>query len=156
MLRSLPLLAALILWLPGMLVAQPIITLRGKVVDGDGRPVTGATVWIGDEGLSLQTGPDGSFQILTVKPGWQRLRVRHTGYTSIVSEVKVAQGPSAPVVIEIVRLRECGGTNGPPLVELPGMELEISMQRYSVGSARITGVESLDRSPRPTLFGGAY
>jgi protocatechuate 3,4-dioxygenase beta subunit len=57
----------------------PAETLRGQVVDGEGKPVEGASVWAGDfwgrplEGvMSAKTGPDGQFAITDLTtPGSQ-------------------------------------------------------------------------------------
>src|SRR5262245_15296339 len=55
--------AAALACLAGTAAAQPTVVTEGRVVDGRGRPVHGATIAVEGGGASARTGPDGRFRI---------------------------------------------------------------------------------------------
>jgi len=96
-------------------------TVAGRVVDAEGRPITGAKViplsiaggvmastkdtFVSEDG-AVET-VDGEFKLLNLPAGDETLKVTHPDYTSsIVENVRVVEGATEPV--EIVLLK--GGT----------------------------------------------
>ena len=148
MLRSFPLLAALIVLLPGIVMAQPFGIVQGEILGADGKPVQGATVKIVGTLRGAVSKADGSFTVLRVPAGDYdvtissiayhnaTLRVRVVGDTMITVKVELAEWP---FVGRTIHTRRC-----PP----------IPPERY--GTIRRITFDDLDRSPRATLFGGAF
>jgi hypothetical protein len=97
-------------------------TLRGRVVaDGSSEPVAGAQVETDREGMfghpsSVQTGPDGSFELTGLGAGTVRLKVSHVRFMPRqVDPIDLGRGQSVEGVL--VTLRRGGGVEGRALGE---------------------------------------
>ena len=71
--------------------------LKGKVVDEEGNPVVGATVYIEGTKLGAYVKPDGKFTILKVNPGDYNVRISSVSYQTVYKKVNI----SADVTTEI-------------------------------------------------------
>ncbi len=129
----------------------------GVVVDGWGRPVAGAEVWLddGDWRLATHTGPDGRFQ---VEAEGGRLGARHAAHApSLVLEIGrtdgdarlVLGGPAAGLEVEAV-----DGT-GVPLI---GVEIRLDPPRDADGTGPLRVLDAAGRlrelTPAPLAVTG--
>ncbi len=64
-------------------------TISGKVMDENGRPLTGATIIIKDTYLGTTAGSEGNFNFKPMKPGDYVVEVAHLGYESVTREVRL-------------------------------------------------------------------
>ena len=72
---------------------QPPGSVRGTVVDeGSGAPLAAAVVTLEELGMSVTTGPDGTFNIDDVPAGNYRLTVTREGFAPLTSRVTVTAG----------------------------------------------------------------
>ena len=72
---------------------QPAGSVQGTVVDeGGGAPLAAAVVTLEELGLSITTGPDGTFSIDDVPAGNYRLTVTREGFAPLTSRVTVTAG----------------------------------------------------------------
>src|SRR3954467_1137357 len=67
-------------------------SVRGKVADSTGAPITGAVVALDPGGLRATTRDNGEYIISRVAPGTYSLRVRRLGYFAPTQTVVVAEG----------------------------------------------------------------
>jgi hypothetical protein len=84
-------------------------TIRGRVLDGEDRPVASATVVVLNTGLTAATGADGSFEFAGVPPGDYGVQASGAGLTTdAVESITVADDNTADIVfhLEPVPLRE--------------------------------------------------
>ena len=70
-------------------------SVRGKVADSTGAPITGAVVALDPGGLRATTRDNGDYVIPRVAPGTYNLRVRRLGYNAPTQAVVVADGEIA-------------------------------------------------------------
>ena len=70
-------------------------TLVGFVADQLDRPIAGAEVYITSQGLTTQTGPDGSFRFNDIKPGRYQIGARKLGYYPQGQQVEVGDNGGA-------------------------------------------------------------
>jgi hypothetical protein len=64
--------------------------VTGVVVDaGTGAPISGATISIQDQGITVTTGPGGDFRISTARPGEAVLTVSAPGYSNGATQVRL-------------------------------------------------------------------
>ena len=85
-----PLLVLLLTALPGNAqVSYSTAALRGNVLDEQGGGVPNATVTVTNTAIDLskiaKTGPDGSYQILSLNPGTYQITVEATGFQKLVA-----------------------------------------------------------------------
>jgi hypothetical protein len=64
--------------------------VQGVVVDaGSGAPVSGATISIQDQGITVTTGPGGDFRISTARPGEALLSISAPGYSDGATQLRL-------------------------------------------------------------------
>ena len=63
--------------------------ISGKVMDENGRPLTGATIIIKETYLGTTAGSEGNFNFKPMKPGDYVVEVAHLGYESVTREVRL-------------------------------------------------------------------
>jgi TonB-linked SusC/RagA family outer membrane protein len=97
--------AILLLGLPTLVVAQtPTGTITGTVVEtSNGRPVTGAQVYVPATRQGSQTNDVGAFTIRGVPAGAARIRVQLIGFEPVEQTVTVTDGGTANVSISMHR-----------------------------------------------------
>ena len=79
---------------------QPAGSVRGTVVDeGSGAPLAAAVVTLEELGLSVTTGPHGTFNIDDIPAGNYRLTVTREGFAPLTSRVTVTAG--VPVRLDL-------------------------------------------------------
>src|SRR5437667_6561608 len=83
-------LAALVLT-PGSSAAQGG-TIRGRIADSTGAPITAAVIVLDPGGLRATSRDNGEYQIARVPTGTYTIRVRRLGYTVPTATVLVAEG----------------------------------------------------------------
>ncbi|HEY7529918.1 MAG TPA: TonB-dependent receptor [Gemmatimonadota bacterium] len=93
-------LAALIGAAAAALGAQETATLRGRVLDPAGNPVSDAAVRIEGTLLGVLTGPDGAWEIAGVPAGPQRVVAERLGYHAV--ETTVEAPSAAPLELVLV------------------------------------------------------
>ena len=92
------LLAAVLLLLPSMLLAQSVVTgaLNGTVTDPSGAVIVGASVTLTSKAtgaaLTTETSSSGGYSFGLVKPGSYTLIVKQTGFKQSSESVDVALG----------------------------------------------------------------
>jgi len=79
--------------------ALPADTVRGRVVDDDGRPVAGAEVVFTNIGRSVVTNDRGEFVFTGLESGTSTLVIRGAGYASLVRTVHVDGNTSVQVTL---------------------------------------------------------
>ena len=78
---------------------QPAGSVQGTVVDeGGGAPLAAAVVTLEELGLSIATGPDGTFSIDDVPAGNYCLTVTREGFAPLTSRVTVTAGSSRSAI----------------------------------------------------------
>lgn len=101
------LLIALLVVLPGSLLAQSVVSgdITGTVTDQSGAVVSGATVTLkgADTGVNLSdtTSQSGSYRFPLLKPGKYTVGVAHTGFKGFSQTVTVAVGQATTVNIKL-------------------------------------------------------
>ncbi|HEY8375097.1 MAG TPA: carboxypeptidase-like regulatory domain-containing protein, partial [Nannocystis sp.] len=89
------------LLVPAALFGQTAtVSVAGRVVDEDGRPIAGATVEVPSGFLTAETDADGRF-VLRLPPGPTRLLVRRIGYATTHADIVVDAAGTAPVTIRM-------------------------------------------------------
>jgi len=109
----------------------PRATLRGRIVDGEGRPVEGAQLRFAREGLEERTRADngGAFEILGLSAGRQRIRVSAPTCATAVEDVLVAAGEVTLVEIALEQLAT--GTIEGRLVSRTGLHTPSGLVRLA-------------------------
>lgn len=87
--RAATLLVALVL--PSELAAQPSVTLAGRVVDTDGRPVGNAHVYVAGSMLGTITRPDGRYVLEGLARGSHRVVASVIGFHVRVQELTIRE-----------------------------------------------------------------
>lgn len=154
MLRSLPLLAALVVWLPGIAMAQSYGALKGEVILGDDTPVQGATIRVIGTTKGAITKADGKYVILGIAPGEYQVTVTRIGYELCTAKILIL----ADTVVEMkaeLRLRKVPVESWRPLCSQRG-HYQRPLRPERMGTTHTISAEALENSPRPTLFGGGY
>ena len=78
--------------------AQSEGKVSGRVTDGDGQPLPGASVLVEGTPRGAQTDADGLYTILAVRPGTYSVRVSMVGFgTQVVTDVQVFSGRTTTV-----------------------------------------------------------
>ncbi|HEU0015121.1 MAG TPA: carboxypeptidase-like regulatory domain-containing protein [Longimicrobium sp.] len=113
---SILLLAVCACLLPDHAAAQAARVL-GRVTDGVGNPVVGATVTLvpvdsGRAPVTTATGPTGGFEFAAVPPGAYRLRAEGDGYAVREQTVMVEPGRVTSTVVRLQGSRR-GRASGP-------------------------------------------
>jgi hypothetical protein len=93
-------------------------TISGQVVDGDGRPVSGANVLLVGTASAAQSDDRGRFVIDGVRPGTYAIQGRRIGYEAArVDDLRVGAGDTIETIVEmapsVLRLSEVI-VSGPP------------------------------------------
>jgi len=78
-----------------------LLTLTGRVVDQNGRPVAGATVTIGE--ASTEVNSHGAFKLENVKPGQRQIQVTAAGFRAESRTLSVRQGAIEAVTFTLRR-----------------------------------------------------
>jgi len=86
---------------PLILEASIYGSIRGKVVDKDGNPVVGATVFIEGTKLGAYVQPDGSFNIMKISPGTYKVRVSAVSYATTYKQVSISADITADVNVTL-------------------------------------------------------
>ena len=117
---------------------QPAGSVQGTVVDeGGGAPLAAAVVTLEELGLSITTGPDGTFSIDDVPAGNYRLTVTREGFAPLTSRVTVTAG--VPVHLD---LRLPVG-EFEERVEVTGVRSELALAEESDSGSRL-GLRAID------------
>jgi protocatechuate 3,4-dioxygenase beta subunit len=124
-------------------------TFRGRVVAKlTQQPVAGANVMLWEDAiddwtvgdpdfseLTIQTGPDGSFEMSYIPPGRYLLRVRHADYAPFEQKQRIAKGEAEPLLIQLYGGGRVVGTvtdpNGVP--QRGAMVAAVSSLRQALG-----------------------
>ncbi|MBM4183015.1 MAG: hypothetical protein FJ207_02185 [Gemmatimonadetes bacterium] len=97
-------------------------SVRGRVLDDEGRPVSGAVVTLLADEVTLagaDTDSLGVFTVQRVSPGSRTLRIQGLGYAEYTREVRLESGQVLDVDIELERRA----------IELPGVSVEAAGSR---------------------------
>ena len=117
---------------------QPAGSVQGTVVDeGGGAPLAAAVVTLEELGLSITTGPDGTFSIDDVPAGNYCLTVTREGFAPLTSRVTVTAG--VPVHLD---LRLPVG-EFEERVEVTGVRSELALAEESDSGSRL-GLRAID------------
>ncbi|MDE0628277.1 MAG: TonB-dependent receptor [Bryobacterales bacterium] len=96
--------AALLVAIVVSAAAQDRVALEGRVIDGTGVPIPGASVFIRDIATGLETsqgsGPQGEFS-LELRPGTYRVSAAENDFQTVSEEVEVVDRPPEPVVLTL-------------------------------------------------------
>lgn len=81
--------------------------VAGRILDADGRPVEGATVYVISAPTSMpdiaqMTGKDGAFAIAAPMPGRYRLGINAAGYRQMQQDVDVPASKPVDIRLEFV------------------------------------------------------
>ncbi len=128
-----------LLLVPGSLAAQRPGEVLGRVVDGSGEPVAGATVRVRETGREAESDAAGSFALRGLEPGALVLEVRSLGFVELERRVRVEEGRSIRVLLRLTSLP----------VRLAG--LEVRAERSGDQTERRIGPEEIRRSGAATL-----
>src|SRR5688572_16853171 len=70
-------------------------TVRGRVADSAGTPLTGASVIVEGTGLRTTSGSGGAYEVRGVPAGTRTLRARLIGYAAATTEINVPEAGAA-------------------------------------------------------------
>lgn len=105
--RTVAVIAVLVLILPGLAAAQSIVTggVAGTVTDPSGAIIVGATVDLKNnatgETLSVTTGATGTYQFTLLKPGIYVLSATQTGFKQATERVEVLLGQTTAASLKL-------------------------------------------------------
>ena len=130
-----------LLFAPALSAAQAGTRIAGRVLDPDGRPVSGATVIV--EGptavpQTVVTDGDGRFTLTDLNPGRYRLRARSSGLTAAPRDVTVESGATAEMDLQArlsavdERLTVTATQVDAPLSRLPDSTTVVTGQEVTV------------------------
>jgi hypothetical protein len=100
---------------PVDVVLEPTALLSGRVLDPDGRPVAGASVWASDScGIVtvFKSDENGSYKLPCILPGTRRVGALHDDWEEVLHEIPLATGENR-LDISFVR-RVVNGKGGAP------------------------------------------
>ncbi len=80
--------------------ASKTATIRGRVLDVNKNILTGAVIYIGDQGTGSVSDVDGYYTITNVKPGKHTVETSYVGYATGYNEIEAHEGET--LVYEIV------------------------------------------------------
>ncbi len=130
--------------------------VRGRVVlEGTGRPLTAATVAIGNASVGVRTDSLGQFVLRDVAPGPHVLTVQAVGYAVFRQSLVLRAGESVDVEVVLTALSnvlDTVRTNAAPTV-LRDMNLVEFDDRRTMGLGRFLTAEDMDARPGSSLAG---
>jgi outer membrane receptor protein involved in Fe transport len=88
--RNLIIVLFLALLLPSSLFAGNFGTIRGKVVDEEGKPIIGASVRVLGTRLGAFVKGGGKFIISNIPPGSYKVKITYVGYQDFIAEVRIS------------------------------------------------------------------
>jgi len=88
--RNLIIVLFLALLLPSSLFAGNFGTIRGKVVDEEGKPIIGASVRVLGTRLGAFVKGGGKFIISNIPPGPYKVKITYVGYQDFIAEVRIS------------------------------------------------------------------
>ena len=158
--------------LTGSLSAQEPGTIRGRVIDEEGRPVVSAMVVISTSGQTAVSDGGGKFVLTGVSPGSHRLEASCPGYSGeIVEGLVAAAGETLEIVFELealpIKVREIVVTASASLLrEEPAAAVALDRKQIAElphfgddlyrAVAVLPGVSGGDFSARFAIRGGLY
>ncbi len=95
--------AVLVLFIPQSLLAQAG-SIRGRVVDSLGGPISGAVISVEGRGLRATSNDQGEYQIRSIPEGTYSVRVRVIGFNPTVAVVTVASGETVTQDFTVARV----------------------------------------------------
>jgi len=91
--KKIPLLVCLLTWLCGAMLAQDVSTspikLVGRLTDGSGAQIAGATITLANQNLSTTTNQNGEFTLLYLEPGDEELIIEAEGYQAAIELIQI-------------------------------------------------------------------
>ena len=152
--------------------ASPAGTVRGRVLDTNGRPVVAATVTIAELELSATTDANGLYVLINVNAGSYRLEAGRTGFSGeVVDRVVVVAGETVELDFQLIALevplKEIVVTASASILrEAPAAAVALDRQQINElphfgddlyrAVAVLPGVSSGDISARFAVRGGLY
>lgn len=88
--RNLIILLIFSILLPTTLLAGNFGTIRGKVVDENGKPIVGASVRVMGTRLGAFVKSDGKFIVSNIPPGVYKIKITYVGYQEYTAEVRIS------------------------------------------------------------------
>jgi hypothetical protein len=147
-------------------------SIRGQVLDENGRPVVSATVVISGSGMSAVSDADGRFEFSELPSGRYRLEASCTGFSGeIVDRISVAVGQTAEIQFHLaaleIALKEIVVTASASLLrEAPAAAVALDRKQINElphfgddlyrAIAVLPGVSEGDFSARFAIRGGLY
>jgi hypothetical protein len=141
------LLAAVLLLLPSMLLAQSVVTgaLNGTVTDPSGAVIVGASVTLTSKAtgaaLTTETSSSGGYSFGLVKPGSYTLIVKQTGFKQSSESVDVALGETGVANVKL----ELG--SGAVTVEVTGQGAILQTENANISTSIETA--EIENLPNP-------
>lgn len=79
------------------IVLEPVTRLAGRVVDSEGRPVSGAEISLSGtcppfEDPRIRSAEDGSYSVRCIMPGLQRIEIEHPEHSTIFTDLQLTPG----------------------------------------------------------------
>ncbi len=83
--------------------AMTTMSVYGRVVDGSGKPASGAEVSVESDGVKATTREDGAFSLGGVRPGTRSVTIRKIGYEPVRRTVELRRNDATKIVILLGR-----------------------------------------------------
>ena len=138
-------------------------TLKGKVVDQDGKPVMGASVrLLGSARGAYVKNPDGSFTITNIDPGKYTIKVTSVGFQDYeIKEVQISADQTASIDVKLeskeVTTKGIVVTANRVMVNNTDIGQKRTMTTDDIGSVAREGISSvIGLTPGVVQAGGGY
>jgi iron complex outermembrane receptor protein len=82
--------------------------ISGKVVDGNGQPLAGATVSIRDMNMATATDNNGMFSFSNVRPGTVSLIISFVGYADVARTIQVSNNETTTITVNLAESARVG------------------------------------------------